>query len=106
MGGVWKSEERERSSFERKEDAQREKGEGDVSRSSGHGPPRFGDGVIGDVLLDLFLVYCSAREGRWGSGTIWNAGGSTGTDVIGTYEAKDHGEDEEEYEGEELRIRG
>ena len=96
LGGVREGENREGSGFEGKEDAKREKREGDVSGSPGHGPPGLGDGVVGDISLDLFLVHRSVLKGRWGSRTVWNAGGSAGTDIVRTDEAEDHAEDEKE----------
>ena len=103
LGGVWESENGEGSSLEGEEDAKREKGEGDVPSSTGYSPPRFGDGVVGDVMFDLFLVDRPSLETVCGVGAS-NVCGSTGADVVGTDEAEDHAEDEEEYDGKELGV--
>jgi len=102
LGGVWKGEDGEGSSLERKEDTEGEEGEGDVSGSASHGPPRFGNLVVGDVSIDLFLGE------RW---VIWlvrgrggNAGGFRVGEIVGADKTEDHAEDKEEYETKKLRV--
>lgn len=56
LGGVWKSEDGEGSSLEGKEDTEGEESKGDVSSSTGDGPPSLGDLVVGDVFRDLGFV--------------------------------------------------
>ena len=105
LGGVWESENGERSSLEGEEDAKGEEGEGDVPGSAGDSPPRFRDGVVGDVLLDLFIVDRPPLETVCGVGA-GDVGGSLRADVVRTDEAEDCAEDEEEHDGEQLRVGG
>ena len=105
LGGVGESEDGEGSSLEGEEDTKGEEGEGDVPGSAGDGPPGFRDGVVGDVMLDLFFVDRPPLEAVCGVGA-GDVGGSLGADVIRTDEAEDHAEDEEEYDGKQLRVGG
>ena len=112
LGGVGESEEREGGGFERKENAKGEKGEGDVSGSTSDGPPGLVDGIVGDKFFDLRAIDCALETSLsgllnlgWGE-DIGDTFGSGEGEVIGANEAEDHAEDEDKYEGEELRIGG
>lgn len=105
LGGVWEGEDSEGGSFEGEEDAEREESEGDVSSSTCNGPPGLGNGVIGDVFRNLFVVdrsLLSAVLRRRAGDTI----GSVRTNVVGANKTEDHAEDEEEGERKQLGVGG
>lgn len=102
LSSIREGEYRERSGFQGEEDAKREKSEGHESGSPSHGPPGLVNGIMSDIFVDVVVVHRSCLDVGvvLGGRTSATAHGNRrrGSDVVGTGEGKDHGEDKDESE--------